>query len=670
MISIFDRFASARLVLVFRLERKFSAAPADTGSLRARWRTRWRSELAAGLCAAFGSAAAMATDPAALKSSEGLARMSIEELADIEITSVSKRAELLSDAPAAVFVITREDIRRSGATSIPEMLRLAPNLQVARVDASQYAITTRGFNSTTANKLQGLIDGRSVYTPLFSGVFWDVQDVANIERIEVVSGPGGALWGSNAVNGVINIITRDSQDTLGFGLALGAGTDERNGAVRYGGRLNEDTTYRLNAKGFSRENTVNASGASVNDSWRKEQVAFRLDWDRSGDSLMLEGSAYDGSIDQAVNNDKTISGAHLLARWNRKLAEGAALQVQANYDRTKRVYPGTFGEALDVYDIDLQHSFQWGGKHNLVWGAGYRLSRDDVANSAGLAFLPAKRDLALANVFVQDSVPLQDNLNLSLSAKLEHNDYTGLEFQPSARLAWKLPDRSLLWSSVSRVVRTPSRLDVDLFAPAAPPFLLAGGPNFRSEKLTAYELGYRVRPTAHASFSISTFYNVYDQLRTAEPLTAKPLPFVFGNMMEGSGYGVEMWGNYRVNDWWRLSAGYNYLEKRLNLKPGSRDTSSVQADADPKHQFSARSTMNLSSDMELDVALRSIGRLPNPSVPGYTVIDMRLGWKVSKNVEVSLSGFNLADKEHAEFGKLPGASEFGRAFYLKTLWTF
>lgn len=630
----------------------------------------WRRDSLIGLGLALNAAAVMAAETGLSPSAEGIARMSIEELAKIEITSVSKRPELLSDAAAAVFVITREDIRRSGATSIPEILRMAPNLQVARVDASQYAITARGFNSTTANKLLVLIDGRSVYTPLFSGVFWDVQDITDIERIEVASGPGGTLWGANAVNGVINIITRNSSETLGGGIALGAGTAERGGAAQYGGKLGDDATYRLNVKGFSRKHTVTARGSSVQDSWDKAQAVVRADWVRGGDTLMLQGAAYDGSIDQAANADKTISGAHLLARWNRRLTEDSTFQLQTYYDRTKRVYPGTYGEVLDVYDIDLQHRFQWGEKHHIVWGGGYRLSRDDVTNSTGLAFLPAQKDMTLANLFVQDSVALQENLQLTLGAKLEHNNYTGLEFQPNARLAWKLADRSLLWSAVSRALRTPSRLDRELFAPAVPPFLLAGGPNFQSEKLTAYEVGYRAQPASHASFSISAFYNVYDDLRTSEPTTANPLPIVLGNMMEGDGYGVEMWGSYRINDWWRLYAGYNYLKRSLHLKPGSRDSSTVRSGTDPEHQFSLRSTMNLPHNLELDFALRSVGGLDNPNVPGYTVVDARLGWNISKNLEVSLSGFNLGNQRHAEFGRLPGRSEFGRTFYLKTLWTF
>ena len=318
-------------------------------------------------CLAFGASAA--------EQPVDFSHMSIEELADIEISSVSKKKESLSDAAAAIFVITQEDIRRSGYTSIPEVLRLAPNLQVARVDSSQYAITARGFNSTTANKLLVLIDGRTVYTPLFSGVFWDVQDVMlqDIERIEVISGPGGALWGSNAVNGVINIITRSAHATQGALLSAGVGTEERGGAARYGGKLNENTAFRVYAKGFERDGTETASGTDVHDRWHKQQAGFRLDSGGEGDKVTLQGDIYDGEQDQLVNSDKTISGANFLGRWNRALGGDDNLQIQAYFDRTRRDYPGLFREQLDTYDLDIQHRFGWGDDHDIVWGGGYRV---------------------------------------------------------------------------------------------------------------------------------------------------------------------------------------------------------------------------------------------------------------------------------------------------------
>ena len=627
--------------------------------------------MVAAVCLAFGAGGAAATDAASGSiSAADFSRMTLEDLVNIEISSVSKKPERLSDAAAAVYVISREDIRRSGSTSIPEILRLAPNLQVARVDASQYAISARGFNSTVANKLLVLIDGRSVYTPLYSGVFWDAQDtmIEDIERIEVISGPGGTLWGANAANGVINIITRHTRDTTGGLVSVGAGNDERGAGARYGGKLGEDATYRIYAKGFNRDNTVSASGASAQDASKKGQVGFRLDWGQGGDTFALQGDAYDGSIDPKIFDDKSISGANLLGRWNKTLAGGSVLQVQAYYDQTRRNYPGMFGEVLDTYDIDVQHRFSPGGRHNITWGGGYRYSHDDVTNSAVLAFLPASRDLTLGNVFVQDDIALTERLKLTVGTKLEHNNYTGFENQPNVRLAWKPNDQVLLWSAISRAVRTPSRIDRDFFVPGSAPFMIAGGPDFQSEKLTAYEIGYRTQPSPKASFSISTFYNVYDQLRSIEPTGGT---LVLGNMMEGNTYGVETWGSYGISDWWQLKAGYTYLRENLRFKPGSGDTYGVQAAGnDPAHQFSVRSTMNFANRTEFDVGLRSVGALPNPNVPAYVAFDARLGWHIAKGVEVSLAGFNLLDNRHPEFGALPARSEIGRKIDARILWQF
>lgn len=598
-----------------------------------------------------------------------LSRMSLEELTNIEISSVSKYSEPLIDAAASVYVINREDIRRYGATSIPEILRLAPNLQVAKVDSSQYAISARGFNSTTANKLEVLIDGRSVYTPLYSGVFWDVQDtlIEDIERIEVISGPGGTLWGVNAVNGVINIITRSAGNTKGGLLTAGGGNYEQGGGVRYGGKLGENTDYRVYAKGFFRDNTHRADDTNVHDSWEKGQLGFRLDAGKNGDTLMLQGDAYEGSIDQDTLDDKSISGAHLLGRWDKTLAGGSALQIQAYYDQTRRVWPGVVGDILNTYDISAQHRFSMGWGQDIVWGGGYRYARDDATKSELLAFLPEKKDLTLANVFAQDTVTLTERLKLTLGARLSYNNYTELDVQPNIRLAWKPTEQSLLWSAISHAVRTPSRLDRDAFIPGNQPFLLAGGPDFQSEKLTAFELGYRMQPTPKSAFSVSAFYNIYDELRSLEP---SGVGFVVGNKMKGDTYGVEFWGSYSLNDWWQFKAGYSYLKKNLRFETDSGDPFGVQAAGnDPHHQFSARSIMNLWHNVDLDVIVRSADNLPNPAIPGYVTMDARLGWKALKNTELSVSGFNLFDDRHPEFVNSP-ISEIDRTFYVKMLWNF
>lgn len=453
-------------------------------------------------------------------------------------------------------------------------------------------------------------------------------------------------------------------------VSAGVGTAENGAAVRYGGKVNEDTSFRLYAKGFDRDNTELANGNSVHDSWNKQQAGFRLDSSHGDDQLTLQGDVYDGSIDQLVGSDKKISGGNVLGRWNRALDGGASIQVQAYYDHTDRDYPGVFSEKLDTYDIDAQHHFQWGKSNDVVWGGGYRLMLDEVDNSASLAFLPANRRLALANLFAQDTIDLNSRLKLTLGGRVEHNSYTGLEFQPNARLAWKLNDKSLLWTSISRAVRTPSRIDTEFFVPAKAPFLLIGNQDFKSEKLTAYELGYRVEPTTNTTLSISAFYNVYDELRSVELSAGGGFPFILGNKLKGDTYGVEMWGTYRVNDWWRLSAGYNHLEKRLSVKSSSSDTISVRGlDVDPSEQFSLRSAMNLPHNTELDVSVRTVTGLSASQVPSYTALDARLGWTIKKGLELSLSGFNLLDGGHPEFvNDTTLRSELDRSVYLKLIW--
>lgn len=627
------------------------------------------------LCLSWLPAFGWSTENELLARSPGsLADLSIEELANIEITSVSRKPEKLSEAAAAVFVITHEDIRRSGATSIPEVLRLAPNLQVARVDSSQYAISARGFNSTTANKLLVLIDGRSVYTPLFSGVFWDVQDTLldNIERVEIISGPGATLWGANAVNGVINIITRNAQDTQGAFLSGGVGSEERALAgLRYGGKLSDTAFYRVYGKYFERDNTMLANGASVPDAWHKGQGGFRIDWSSAGDTLTLQGDVYRGAIDQALFDDKNIEGGNLLGRWERSGAGDSNLQLQVYYDHTEREFPGIFAEIRNTFDIDLQHRLKFAERHEIIWGGGYRFSRDDVSNRASLAFLPERRDLNLVNLFVQDSIALiKDRLQLTLGSKFEHNDYTGFEAQPSARVSWNPHEEQWLWGAVSRAVRTPSRIDRDLFAPASPPFLLAGGPDFESETVIAYELGYRGQPHGRVSLAVSMFYNVYRRLRSLQPVPATSA-FVIVNRMEGETYGAELWADIELTDSWHLKPGYAFLHTDLRLPSASGDPLGVRAAGnDPEHRFLLRSVMDLTPELELDWIVRHVSALPDPNVPSYTTLDLRLGWKASKQLQVSLIAQNLFDKRHPEFGQAATRSEIERSVLLRAAWKF
>ncbi|MGZ5781577.1 MAG: TonB-dependent receptor plug domain-containing protein, partial [Burkholderiaceae bacterium] len=424
-----------------------------------------------------------------------LANLSLEELVNIQITSVSKKSESLSDAAASVFVITNEDIHRAGVTNLPDALRLAPNLQVAETDASGYSISARGFNSSSANKLLVLIDGRSVYTPLFSGVFWDVQDVMleDIDRIEVISGPGGTLWGTNAVNGVINIITRSAKDTQGGLVSLGTGNRESDAAFRYGGTIGDDGHYRVYGKSFNVKHTQTENGTEKGDAWHKSQAGFRADWKRPGDQFSIQGNAYTGREGQPLPGTIVISGqnfalgaipvsgVNLTTHWTHLLDDGSNLSVQAYYDRTERTVPPTFAEKLDIFDLQVQHSLRPIGAHALIWGASYRYAIDNVDNSQYVAFLPAHLDQRWSSLFAQDDITLRNDLKLTLGARAERNDYTGNEFLPNARLAWKITPDHLLWTAASRAVRAPSRLDHDTFVPGAPPFLLNGGSTVRSE---------------------------------------------------------------------------------------------------------------------------------------------------------------------------------------------
>jgi iron complex outermembrane recepter protein len=596
-----------------------------------------------------------------------LADLSLEELANIPVTSVSKHPESLADAPASIFVITAEDIRRSGATRLPEALRLAPNLEVAQSNASSYAISARGFNSTTANKLLVLIDGRIVYTPLFSGVFWDAQDVMleDVERIEVISGPGATLWGANAVNGVINVITRRSSDTQGALAYVRAGNLERGYGARYGGAMG-DGSYRVYGRSFDVFNTSSASGATASDGWGRAQVGFRTDWGTTANGFTIQGDAYRGKIDQLVGNDSTISGGNLLGRWNRDLAQWGGLQVQAYFDNTERDIPGTFGEHLNIFDFEFQHSPRALGAHAITWGAGYRYGVDSVTNSALIAFLPPDRNLRWSNVFAQDEIALRNDLKLTVGAKFENNYYTGTDFMPSVRLAWKPEPQRLLWGAVSRAVRAPSRIDRDFFVNVPTVLNLQGGPDFMSEVVDVYEIGYRAQPTPQASYSISVFHNVYDKLRSLEPIGGGVT--VIGNKMEGTEDGLEAWGTYQAAKNWRLSAGGFLLKQRLNFKPDSGDTNIAAAGNDPAHQWMLRSSLDLPKRAQLDVIVRYVGALPNPSVASYTVMDVRYGMPLRRDLELTLAAKNLLDAPHAEFGA-NGASLVSKGGYVELRWT-
>lgn len=598
----------------------------------------------------------------------GLADLSLEELANLQITSVSRRAERLSDAAASIFAITGDDIRRSGVTSLPEALRLAPNLQVARVDARQYAISARGFNSTTANKLLVLIDGRTVYTPLFSGVFWDAQDVFldDVQRIEVISGPGATLWGANAVNGIINVITRPASETKGLLVFAGAGNRESGIGARYGTDLSGGA-FRVYGKGFDRDNTVRANGTDVPDGWQNGQAGFRADWGTPANGFTLQGDAYRGTIDQLAPGDVRISGGNLLARWSRELAAGSHLQFQAYFDQTEREIPGSFLERLGTFDLEFQHAFQLAAGHYVTWGGGHRSARDRVTNSAGLAFLPASVTQRWSNLFIQDEIALGEQLRFTAGVKAASNPYTGWELLPSARLAWKVDASQMIWSALSRAVRAPARLDRDLFIPGQPPFLLSGGSDFRSEIANVLELGYRAQPSPRLSYSLTAFRAEYDRLRSLEPIGGGAL--VIGNKMKARTNGLEAWANFQAAANWRLSAGATFLDEDRSFRADSGDRNLAGAGNDPKRQFLLRSSLDLPGQQEFDVMARHVARLPNPAVPSYTAVDARYAWRLQKELEISVTAQNLFDKRHPESGAAATRSEIERGVFLKVKWS-
>jgi iron complex outermembrane recepter protein len=589
-----------------------------------------------------------------------LADLSLEQLGNIIVTSVSRREEPLADAPASIFVITADDIRRSGAASLPEALRLAPNLEVARADANQYAISARGFNNTLANKMLVLIDGRTVYTPLFSGVFWEAQEVMleDVDRIEVISGPGTTLWGANAVNGVINVITRSAKDTQGALIAAGGGNRERGADVRYGGSLSAAGHYRLYGMYVDRSNTERAGGTPIRDASNKGQVGFRADWE----SATFQGDAYSGRIDQQPAG-REISGVNLLGRWQRSLGNESGIRLQAYYDHTERFQPATFKEQLDTFDLEFQHALRPSPRQTLVWGAGYRYALDRVENSAPLAFLPPDRDLRWANVFVQDQIALRNDLDLVAGVKVETNSYTGAELLPNLRLGWRPGRNRFVWGAVSRAVRAPSRIDRDFFIPANPPFMLAGGPEFESEVADVFELGYRAQPSTALSYSVTAFHGRYERLRSLEP---EPGGAQLENKIRGTNTGVEGWATWRPASIWRLSGGLVVMHEELELQADSRDIGGLAAlGNDPSHWWSLRSGLDITPRLELDVMLRRVGALPNPSVPAYTAVDLRLGWRPTGQVEVSLTLQNLFDPGHAEWGAPANRAEYDRSVFLK-----
>jgi len=637
-----------------------------------------------------------------------LAELSIEELMEITVSIGSKKDQKLSKTASAVYVITQEDIRRSGHKSIPELLRLVPGLQVTHIDANKWAISSRGFNQIFSNKLLVMIDGRNVYTPAFAGVYWDVQDtlLEDIEQIEVIRGPGATIWGANAVNGVINIITKNAKDTRG-GLVTAGGGDEENGfgAIRYGEKIGEDAYARVYTKYFTRDGFNGASDVRENDDWDAIRGGFRVDWDTSSENLLtFQGDIYNGHVDTQYTSVATappltsdesaeISGGNVLTRWKHTISDTSEIITQFYYDHTKRFGFDT-RQVLSTYDIDFFHRFELYSQQEIMWGLGYRFINDRMkeANTI-LDFDNERRSNNLFSAFVQDQITIAPNrLKLTFGSKFEQNDFTGFEVQPSARLLWTPNDKHAAWAAVSRAIRSSSRLEnalqVNVVASEEPSVLIQTNKNrdFKSENLLAYEIGYRVSPIDRLSLDFAAYYNIYDDLLTVEPgdpivdldspqqLT---LPSEIDNNMDGETYGVEIAVNYQATDYLKLFAGYTYLQMELHSGSSSIDYFSVVGESanssegnSPHHQFQLRSYLNLPHNLEFDTSLYYVDSLPNQDVDSYFRLDSRIGWSPGENLDVSLVFQNLLDPEHQEFGSELGneATEVERSVYGQITW--
>jgi iron complex outermembrane recepter protein len=651
----------------------------------------------------------------AQKTRPDISDITLDALANAEITSVSRKEEKLSQTAAAAFVITQEDIRRSGATSIPEVLRMVPGMDVAQIDANKWAITSRGFNERFADKVLVMIDGRAVLTPLSSGVNWDAQDTIldDIERIEVIRGPGASVWGANAVNGVINIITKKAKDTQGGLVTEGGGSQEReSGAVRYGGAIGDRGFYRIFTKYLDREAFTDSSGRTAADNGKILRGGFRTDWNLSArDDLTVQGDLYSGNEGQTVTGllslapdtsgnflrtftDRTnLSGGNVLGRWHHTSSERLDTTAQLYAELDDRSQAGVLGEFRHTVDVELEQHFT-SGRHDLVWGGDYRYTADRTAGSLNMSFDPVSRSTNLFGAFIQDEITLlPDRLRATLGVKLEHNSYSGFALDPNFRLFWTVRPRYSVWLGISRASENSSRYDADIRTNEDASVSAAGGTTLVSsfgthrlppENVVAYELGQRAQVRKYWAFDVATFYNHYTNRHTQEPgvpfLEEYPeplhlvLPTVTASNISGETHGIELSTTVKSTSLWKLRAGYTLFEIHLHAIPSSQDFSTARASegSTPRHQFQVRLELNLPHKLEWDTAAYYVGSLPGPAIPRYTRVDTRLGWRPKAPLEISVGMQNLLDPRHFEFGSgdLVEATQIGRNAYGKLTWRF
>lgn len=647
---------------------------------------------------------------------DDLSTLSLEELMNVEVTSVSKKPQLLTQSAAAVHVISSENIRRSGVSTLPDALRLVPGVQVARIDSNKWAVSIRGFNDRFANKLLVLIDGRSVYTPLFSGVFWNVQDIMleDIDRIEVIRGPGATLWGANAVNGVINIITKDASETQGGMVTTTVGTEQTvKSTFRYGSKIGDDLFYRYFIQHSEHDDFVNHLKQDAADEWGITRSGFRMDWEpNSEDHITLLGGGYAGKDGttfrlpvlsppyfQNIDVEDDIWGVNLLTKWDHTISDQSDFSIQFFYDKNVRDSI-VVGEDRDTVDLEFQHRYDFANAHELIWGMGYRFSTDDVSDSLSLQFRPQQKEHHLFQSFIQDEITLlEDELRWILGTKVEHNDYSGFEIQPNTRLIWTPNDRHTFWASVSRAVRTPSRvetegrIDLETIPPNNPlnPFvtpvfsIAAGNRNFNSEDLMAYELGYRTFINGSITIDTTAFYNEYDNLLNGDftslyPAEENGIPYLVtellaGNFLYGETYGIEMSSRVQVNSWWNMQLAFSALDIQVHIDPGHFDaTQYADERGSPSYQLSMLQSFDLPKNVELDLWLRYVTELPGYEVQDIFSMDVRLGWQPTENLSLSIGAQNLFDKQEQEFTRayfinsLP--TEIERSFYAKLTYTW
>ncbi|MBM3579424.1 MAG: TonB-dependent receptor [Alphaproteobacteria bacterium] len=639
---------------------------------------------------------------------------------DPQIFSLSKRKERAFDATAANYVLSGDDIRRSGATSIPEALRLVPGVQVARMDGNKWAITIRGFDRQFSNKLLVMIDGRTVYTTLFSGVFWDIQDYAlnDIDHIEVIRGPGATIWGPNAVNGVINIITKNADDTRGSYASQIAGNQDKSiTEVRFGSATSKNDSYRVYAKKLETEGLNRSSNNLINneDGIKRDQAGFRYDVSSiENNKISIHGDVAKGVAKNYFaslqnRNDKDSHSANLVINWDKKISKESSIILNGYYDYDQFSLP-VLSRSAQTIDLDFQHFYNFSKDNQFIWGAGYRNINDRVKfNNDGIvdhtdspvipiAYTPSKRNDNWVTGFIQEKYGIiPDELYVTVGSKFLRNTFTEFEYQPNIRLVYYPERKQTVWASVSRAVRTPTRGERDITiknansAPSSRNLILnQGNGNYRSEKEIAYELGYRFKPTKRLSFDLATFYNEYSKLRTFEPNPGSTLNPTADNLGFGKSYGFEFVTKWQPTRDLKLEGSYEYFKMRLGLLPQSRDNASLIGTSDslqiaeghsPKHQIKLRAFYNITSDIEFDNMMYFVDNLEkglnssttgtrNVSIPTYTRFDTRLGYNLTQNLNLSFGIQNLFDQRHTEFKNAlyNYQTEVGRTFYFKAMW--